>query len=116
MNKYIGREIESQDEDDYKIHPSEVSFRWQIGLKIGSGRFGIVYSAVNLDTGSIMALKIIYLHKITKKTESEKVDFVADEINNVIKIDQENLVKVYGAELNKVCMIFLLYSKLKFRF
>lgn len=99
--RYIGKALESE-RSDYKIQPSEVSFRWQAGIQIGKGRFGIVYSCANLDTGGMMALKIIYLHKIMKKKESEKVDAIADEINNVLRIEHPNLVKVFGAELNRV--------------
>lgn len=99
--RYIGKVLESE-RSDYIIQPSEVSFRWQAGIQIGKGRFGIVYSCVNLDTGAMMALKIIYLHKIMKKKESEKVDAIADEINNVLKIEHPNLVKMIGAELNRV--------------
>ncbi len=100
--RYVGK-ILQVDRSDYKVLcPSEVSFRWQAGLQIGRGRFGIVYSAVNLDTGGIMTMKIIYLHKILDKKDSEKVSLVADEINNTLKIEHENLVRIYGAELNRV--------------
>lgn len=103
---YVGKVLESE-RCDHKIQPSEVSFRWQIGLQIGKGRFGIVYSCVNLDTGGIMALKIIYLHKIMKKKQSEKVDAIASEINNVLRIEHPNLVKMFGAELNRVSFFFI---------
>jgi hypothetical protein len=100
--RYVGKILEVDRSDYNVLCPSEVSFRWQAGLQIGRGRFGIVYSAVNLDTGGMMALKIVYLHKILDKKDSEKVGLVADEINNTLKIEHENLVRVYGAELNRV--------------
>ena len=55
-----------------------------------------------------MAMKVIYLYKIRDKDDHEKVDFIADEINNVIRIKHKNLVQVYGAELNRVgvCVFF----------
>ena len=43
---------------------SNVSIRWQQGRFIGAGSFGSVYLAVNLDSGSLMAVKEIKFQEI----------------------------------------------------
>lgn len=94
---YIGKIINIEKSSEL-IQSTEVSFRWQLGLLIGKGSFGNVYSCVNLDTGEPLALKIIPF----KPNDVKNVKEIADEINNVKDIDHENLVKFYGAELHRV--------------
>lgn len=69
----------------------------------GEGQFGKVYSCVNLDTGEPMALKKIQF----KSNDVVHVKSIADEINNMQGIENENLVKIYGAELHRVSRLFL---------
>jgi hypothetical protein len=101
--KYIGKIINIERSSEL-IQSTEVSFRWQLGLLIGKGSFGNVYSCVNLDTGEPLALKIIPF----KTNDVKNVKEIADEINNVKDIDHPHLVKFYGAELHrKEILIFM---------
>ncbi|KAI9511761.1 hypothetical protein F5148DRAFT_1168654 [Russula earlei] len=43
---------------------SNISIRWQQGRFIGAGAFGSVYTAVNLDSGSLMAVKEIKFQEL----------------------------------------------------
>jgi hypothetical protein len=106
--KYIGKimamERAGSNGEQQLIQHTEVNFRWQLGLLIGKGSFGNVYSCVNLDTGEPLALKIIPF----KMNDVKNVKEIADEINNVKDINHENLVKFYGAELHrKEILIFM---------
>jgi hypothetical protein len=80
------------------ITSTEVSFRWQLGLLIGEGQYGKVFSCVNLENGEPMAMKSIPF----KMNQIQTIQDIANEINNLQSINHENLVKFYGAELNRV--------------
>lgn len=97
VKRYIGKILPRQRPQNL-ITATEVSFRWQLGLQIGQGQYGKVYSCVNLDTGEPMAMKEIPF----KSNDVETIKGIADEINNVQGINHENLVKFYGAELHRV--------------
>ena len=83
------------------ITSTEVSFRWQLGLLIGEGQYGKVYSCVNLENGEPMAMKSIPF----KMNQIQTIQDIANEINNLQSISHENLVKFYGAELNRVSLL-----------
>jgi mitogen-activated protein kinase kinase kinase 4 len=94
----------NQNRPQYVINVTEVKFRWQLGLLIGEGQYGKVYSCVNLDTGEPMAMKEIPF----KSNDIETIKGIADEIINVQDLNHENLVKFYGAELHrKEILIFM---------
>ncbi len=101
--RYIGKILDQQ-RTQHVITATEVNFRWQLGLLIGEGMYGTVYSCVNLDTGEPMAMKEIPFKSNDVKTISD----IADEINNLQGITHENLVRFYGAELHrKEILIFM---------
>ena len=95
--RIIGRQLDIN-RQDWIIAGTEVKFRWQLGLLIGEGSFGKVYSCVNLDTWEPMALKII---EFKRNIKVKNLQEIAEEINNVVDINHENLVKVYGSELHR---------------
>lgn len=97
--RYIGKILDQQ-RTQHIITATEVNFRWQLGLKIGEGQYGIVYSCVNLDTGEPMAMKEIPF----KSNDIKTIQDIADEINNLQGINHENLVKFFGAELHRVIL------------
>ena len=101
--RYIGKILKVQQRTQHVITATEVNFNWQLGLLIGEGQYGKVYSCVNLDTGEPMAMKEIPFKSNDVKTISD----IANEINNLQGIDHENLVKLYGAELHRVCFLFI---------
>lgn len=56
-----------------------------------------------------MALKKIQF----RSNDVVHVKMIADEINNMQGIQHDNLVKIYGAELHRVTIIFFVISILK---
>ncbi len=101
--RYIGKILDQQ-RTQHVITATEVNFRWQLGLLIGEGMYGTVYSCVNLDTGEPMAMKEIPF----KSNDVKTISSIADEINNLQGINHENLVRFYGAELHrKEILIFM---------
>ncbi|GAB1598853.1 mitogen-activated protein kinase kinase kinase 4-like isoform X1 [Argonauta hians] len=91
---------------DMRIRIRRVNFRWQRGIKIGEGTFGKVYTAVNVDTGELMAMKEMKL-KPTNKMRNPLKELVG-EMNNLEGINHPNLVKYYGAEVQKDEMIIFM--------
>jgi hypothetical protein len=98
--RYIGK-ILDQEKTQKVIPVTEVNFRWQLGLLIGEGQYGKVYSCVNLETGDSLAMKEIPF----RSNDINSIKELADEINNVQGIIHENLVKFYGAELHRVSIM-----------
>jgi len=94
--RYIGKTHKSEKEHNI-ITSTEVNFRWQLGLKIGEGQYGTVYSCVNLDTGEPMAMKEIPF----KSNDIEAIKNIYSEINNLQGVQHQNLVKLYGSELHR---------------
>lgn len=80
------------------IRPRPVHFSWQRGIKIGQGRFGKVYTAVNNETGELMAMKEIQLQPFDHKA----IRNVAVELRIFEGINHENLVRYYGVEIHRV--------------
>ena len=127
QKQVIGRVTEQRVELDYNISIRRVNFKWQRGIKIGTssfsnrvhmpehginmfnrvnivivisgeGQFGKVYTAVNMDTGQMMAVKEIRFAPNDHQTIKE----VADEIKLFEGIQHRNLVQYYGVELHRV--------------
>lgn len=91
-----------------KIHfkPRTVNFSWQRGLKIGAGRFGKVYTAVNNNSGELMAMKVLPL----QPNDHRSIRRVADEFHIFEGISHPHLVKCYGVEIhNDEMLMFMEY-------
>jgi hypothetical protein len=109
QKRYIGKILDQ--ERTHKVIPvTEVNFRWQLGLLIGEGQYGKVYSCVNLETGESMAMKEIPF----RSNDINAIKVLADEINNVQGIVHENLVRFYGAELHRVNKLVLVSEIFQF--
>ena len=65
---------------------------------VGQGRFGKVYTAVNNETGELMAMKEISLQPNDIRT----IHSVALELKIFEGIQHENIVRYYGAEIHRV--------------
>ncbi|RZF44830.1 hypothetical protein LSTR_LSTR000782 [Laodelphax striatellus] len=85
-------------------YPRPVNFKWQRGIKIGQGRFGKVYTAVNNETGELMAMKEIALQPNDRCT----IKNVAQEIKIFEGIKHENLVRYYGVEIHRDEMLLFM--------
>jgi len=80
------------------VRPRPVHFSWQRGIKIGQGRFGKVYTAVNNETGELMAMKEIQLQPF----DHNAIRNVAVELRIFEGIAHEHLVRYYGVEIHRV--------------
>ncbi|GAB6026709.1 Mitogen-activated protein kinase kinase kinase 4 [Chamberlinius hualienensis] len=104
----IGKVIDKVAETLVHINARRVTFKWQRGIKLGQGRFGKVYTAVNSSTGELMALKEIHLQLNDHKTIKE----VAAELKIFEGIRNPYLVRYYGVEIHREEMfIFMEYCE-----
>lgn len=89
---------------------SSLSIRWQKGRFIGAGSFGQVSSAVNLDTGGVMAVKEIRFHD--SQSIKSIVPSIKDEMTVLEMLNHPNIVQYFGVEVhrNKV-YIFMEYCE-----
>eukprot|EP00727_Mastigamoeba_balamuthi_P000103 m51a1_g1009 putative myosin light chain kinase (408) ;mRNA; f:595525-597322 len=74
-----------------------VSERWDIRKRVGTGAHGIVYEAIEKNTGDIVAIKVI-----NKDTESaQDIKGLMREIANMKKLEHPNIVKLHEVVLTK---------------
>ncbi|CAB60239.2 MAP kinase kinase kinase Win1 [Schizosaccharomyces pombe] len=78
---------------------SNITIRWQQGGLIGSGSFGTVYRAVNLDTGDLMAVKEVALHK--PRISRPMIKRIKGEMLVLELFDHPNVVSYYGIEVHR---------------
>lgn len=78
---------------------SNFSIRWQQGKFIGAGAFGSVYLAVNLDTGSLMAVKEIKLAELAGSPGLYAQ--IKDELRVMEMLHHPNVVEYYGIEVHR---------------
>ncbi|XP_026810400.1 mitogen-activated protein kinase kinase kinase 4 isoform X2 [Rhopalosiphum maidis] len=86
------------------VRPRPVHFSWQRGIKIGQGRFGKVYTAVNNETGELMAMKEIQLQPF----DHNAIRNVAVELRIFEGITHEHLVRYYGVEIHREEMLIFM--------
>lgn len=77
---------------------SSVSIRWQKKSFIGSGSFGQVFLAVNLDTGGLMAVKEI---RFNDSQSLKIVPSIKDEMTILEMLNHPNVVQYYGVEVHR---------------
>lgn len=94
----IGQVKELQTVDKLTIRARSVHFSWHRGMKIGQGRFGKVYTAVNNSTGELMAMKEIPI----TPGETRAIRRVAEELKIFEGIQHKHLVRYYGVEIHRV--------------
>jgi mitogen-activated protein kinase kinase kinase len=78
---------------------SNISIRWQQGRFIGAGAFGSVYSAVNLDSGSLMAVKEIKFQELAGLPSLYSQ--IRDELRVMEMLHHPNVVEYYGIEVHR---------------
>jgi mitogen-activated protein kinase kinase kinase len=78
---------------------STLSIRWQKRKFIGGGSFGSVYSALNLDTGGILAVKEIRFQDI--QSIKEVVPQIKEEMTVLEMLNHPNIVQYYGVEVHR---------------
>jgi mitogen-activated protein kinase kinase kinase len=78
---------------------SRIQIRWQQGRYVGSGTFGTVYLAVNLDSGGVMAVKEIRFQDINSTPSMYKQ--IKDEMSVMEMLSHPNIVEYYGIEVHR---------------
>lgn len=96
--------------DKVVLRTRTVKFSWHRGIKIGQGRFGKVYTAVNNTTGELMAMKEISI----QAGVSRAIQKVANELKIFEGINHRHLVKYYGIEIHRVSRLSLRLIEISF--
>lgn len=94
----IGRIKEDYVVKKVPLKAKSLNFSWHRGIKIGQGRFGKVYTAVNNATGELIAMKEIPI----QPGETEAINRVVEEMKIFEGLTHNNLVKYYGIEIHRV--------------
>ncbi|XP_063218339.1 mitogen-activated protein kinase kinase kinase 4 isoform X2 [Bacillus rossius redtenbacheri] len=100
----IGRVKETGTSEEVHIRPRSVNFSWQRGIKIGQGRFGKVYTAVNNKTGELMAMKEVQL----QPNDHHAVRHATEELRIFESIQHNHLVRYYGVEIHREEMLIFM--------
>ncbi|EPX73260.1 STE/STE11 protein kinase Win1 [Schizosaccharomyces octosporus yFS286] len=104
QSQLIGRVLDDTSEENRLLKElasanSNITIRWQQGEIIGRGSFGTVYRAVNLDTGDLMAVKTIALHK--PRISRSLIKRIRGEMIILELLDHPNIVCYYGIEVHR---------------
>lgn len=67
--------------------------RWKRGKLLGSGAFGQVYLALNLDTGAEFAVKQVELHTDIRPESLKECKALETEITILKRLEHERIVK-----------------------
>ncbi|KAF8334242.1 uncharacterized protein EI90DRAFT_2970647 [Cantharellus anzutake] len=104
QHRAVGRVVDEDKLEDKSLlflasSTSNISIRWQQGRHIGSGAFGSVYLAVNLDTGGLMAAKEIKFQDMSNLTSFYQQ--IKDELSVMEMLQHPNIVEYYGIEVHR---------------
>lgn len=100
----LGRVLEENNDADRSLtflssSATNVTMRWQQGNFVGGGTFGSVYSAINLDSGYLMAVKEIRLQ------DPQLIPTIAGQIRDEMSVlevlDHPNVVSYHGIEVHR---------------
>ncbi|KAI3621992.1 ste ste11 protein kinase [Moniliophthora roreri] len=103
--RILGRVLDTErSEEDRSLvflasSTSNISIRWQQGRFIGAGAFGSVYLAVNLDSGSLMAVKEIKFQELSGLPNLYSQ--IRDELSVMEMLHHPNVVEYYGIEVHR---------------
>ncbi|KAF7310567.1 Protein kinase domain-containing protein [Mycena chlorophos] len=100
----FGRVLDSSKPEDRTLAvlasaSSNVSIRWQQVKFIGAGAFGSVYSAVNLDNLTVMAVKEIKFQELSGLPNLYAQ--IKDELSVMELLHHPNIVEYYGIEVHR---------------
>ncbi|KAF8640337.1 hypothetical protein AX17_000009 [Amanita inopinata Kibby_2008] len=104
MNIKVGRVLNVEKPEDRSLvflasSSTNISIRWQQGRFIGAGAFGSVYLAVNLDSGTLMAVKEIKFQELTGMPNLYSQ--IKDELSVMEMLHHPNVVEYYGIEVHR---------------
>lgn len=102
--RHIGKVLDEFDQDSQYLQSlasslSNVSIRWQKRQFVGGGAFGTVFSAVNLDTGEILAVKEIKIQD--RKSMKQVFPAIKEEMSVLEMLNHPNVVQYYGVEVHR---------------
>ena len=102
--RMAGRVLDDEKLEDQSVvflasFSSNISVRWQQGRFIGAGAFGSVYSAVNLDSGSLMAVKEIKFQELSGSPSLYQQ--IREELRVMEMLRHPNVVEYYGIEVHR---------------
>jgi mitogen-activated protein kinase kinase kinase len=103
-HRTLGRVLDDEKPEDRSLvflasSSSNISIRWQQGRFIGAGAFGSVYLAVNLDSGSLMAVKEIKFQELSGLPNLYSQ--IRDELSVMEMLHHPNVVEYYGIEVHR---------------
>ncbi|KIL71828.1 hypothetical protein M378DRAFT_115409 [Amanita muscaria Koide BX008] len=104
INVKVGRVLDDERPEDRSLvflasSSSSISIRWQQGRFIGAGAFGSVYLAINLDSGTLMAVKEIKFQELTGMPNLYAQ--IKDELSVMELLHHPNVVEYYGIEVHR---------------
>lgn len=104
QRRAVGRVLDDEKPEDRSLVflascSSNISIRWQQARFIGAGAFGSVYSAVNLDSGSFIAVKEIKFQELAGLPNLYSQ--IKDELSVMEMLHHPNVVEYYGIELHR---------------
>jgi mitogen-activated protein kinase kinase kinase len=103
--RVVGRVLDNEKPEDRSLvflasSSSNISIRWQQGRFIGAGAFGSVYTAVNMDSGSLMAVKEIKFQELTGIPNLFAQ--IKEELRVMEMLHHPNVVEYYGIEVSLI--------------
>lgn len=103
-HRTLGRVLDDEKPEDRSLvflasSSSNISIRWQQGRFIGAGAFGSVYLAVNLDSGTLMAVKEIKFQELSGLPNLYSQ--IKDELSVMEMLHHPNVVEYYGIEVHR---------------
>ena len=86
--------------------PTERRIRWQRGELVGKGAFGTVYLGLNLDTGELMAVKMLEAEEVSSRERHA----LENEVRTLKNLGHPNIVRYLGVDSRSDTLaIFLEY-------
>ncbi|KAG6837875.1 hypothetical protein H0H93_013028 [Arthromyces matolae] len=103
-HRVVGRVLDDDQPEDRSLvflasSSSNIAIRWRQGKLIGSGAFGSVYTAVNLDSGSVMAVKEVKFQEFSGLPTLYAQ--IRDELKVMEMLHHPNVVEYYGIEVHR---------------
>ena len=98
----LGRVLDAEKPEDRSLvflASLNIQIQWQQGRFIGAGAFGSVYLAVNLDSGSLMAVKEIKFQELSALPNLYSQ--IKDELGVMQLLHHPNIVEYYGIEVHR---------------
>ncbi|KIY65889.1 kinase [Cylindrobasidium torrendii FP15055 ss-10] len=102
--RMVGRVLDIEKLEDRSLvvlanSSSNIAIKWQQGKFIGAGAFGSVYMGLNLDSGSLMAVKEIKCQEVSGMHNLYQQ--IKDELRVMEMLRHPNIVEYYGIEVHR---------------